>query len=115
MAEYFVSKFGKGKITARSAGTHPVLLQEVTPDFQKRLLRITLPAMKEVGIDVDYHRSGHIQQVDIYSFDVLVNMSPVPFIDLLNQYAPDFRGTVMEWPIPDPRSRRRIIRGGQRS
>lgn len=102
MAEYFCNTFGEGRIIAESAGTHPFLEREITPELQGRLLRATRPAMKELGIDVSSHRSRHIQQADISSFDMLVNMSPISFMDLLNRYSPDFKGTVKEWSVPDP-------------
>jgi protein-tyrosine-phosphatase len=91
MAEAWANHFGKGKVQAHSAGSHP--LGTITQD--------TYTVMSEKGISLDGQCSKGLREVAVAEMDVVVGMGcevecPVPV---------GFKGRVVEWSIPDPYSR----------
>jgi arsenate reductase (thioredoxin) len=88
MAEAWASHFGKGKVQAFSAGSHP--LGAITAE--------TYEVMHEKGITLERQRSKGLREVSVEEMDVVVSMGcevacPVPA---------GFQGRVVEWNIPDP-------------
>jgi arsenate reductase len=91
MAEAWANHFGKGRVQAHSAGSHP--LGTITQD--------TYTVMSEKGISLDGQWSKGLRDVAVAEMDVVVGMGcevecPVPV---------GFKGRVVEWNIPDPYSR----------
>jgi protein-tyrosine-phosphatase len=91
MAEAWANHFGKGRVQAHSAGSHP--LGTITQD--------TYTVMSEKGISLDGQCSKGLREVAVAEMDVVVGMGcevecPVPV---------GFKGRVVEWSIPDPYSR----------
>jgi len=91
MAEAWANHFGKGRVQAHSAGSHP--LGTITQD--------THTVMSEKGIVLDGQWSKGLREVAVAEMDVVVGMGcevecPVPV---------GFEGRVVEWSIPDPYSR----------
>ena len=97
MAEMMCNSYGKGEVFAESAGVHPAL-----PHIE--VDEPTIAAMREIGIDISRHKPRHIRSVDLSSFDLLVNMSPLTIRDFLRDYQ-RFRGKIIEWNVVDPRGR----------
>lgn len=88
MAEGWANHFGKGKVEAHSAGSHP--LGMITLE--------TYTVMGEKGISIDAQWSKGLREVMVEDMDVVVGMGcevecPVPA---------GFKGRVVEWNIPDP-------------
>lgn len=88
MAEAFANRLGEGRVRARSAGSHP--LGEIIPETEM--------VLEEKGISLDGHWSKSLRDVAVGEMDVVVGMGcevvcPVP---------EGFRGTVIEWNVPDP-------------
>jgi arsenate reductase len=88
MAEGWAKHFGKRRVEAHSAGSHP--LGMIAED--------THTVMNEKGISVDEQCSKGLRDVAMADMDVVVTMGhevecPVPV---------DFKGRVVEWDVPDP-------------
>jgi len=88
MAEGWANHFGKGKVEAHSAGSHP--LGMITPD--------TYTVMSEKGISIDSQWSKGLKEILMADMDVVVSMGcevecPIPA---------GFTGRVEKWEIPDP-------------
>jgi arsenate reductase (thioredoxin) len=88
MAEAWANHFGKGRVRAFSAGSHP--LGVITPE--------TYDVMGEKGISLEGQCSKGLRDVPAAEMDVVVGMGcevscPVPI---------GFKGRVVEWNIPDP-------------
>jgi protein-tyrosine-phosphatase len=91
MAEAWANHFGKGRVQAASAGSHP--LGEITKD--------TYTVMSEKGISLDGQWSKRLRDVPVAEMDVVVGMGcevecPLP---------EGFKGRVVEWNVPDPYGR----------
>jgi len=63
MAEGFFNAFGKGKIEAKSTGTHP---STINP--------FAIRAMAEAGIDISHHRSKSIREFYGETFDSVITV-----------------------------------------
>ncbi|HMD86855.1 MAG TPA: arsenate reductase ArsC [Terriglobia bacterium] len=88
MAEAWANHFGKGRVQASSAGSHP--LGSITKD--------TYTVMSEKGISLDGQWSKGLCDVAVAEMDVVVGMGcevdcPVPI---------GFKGRVVDWEVPDP-------------
>lgn len=88
MAEGWANHFGKGKVEAHSAGSHP--LGKITAE--------TYTVMSERGISIDSQWSKGLTEILMPEMDVVVSMGcevecPIP---------DDFKGRVAKWEIPDP-------------
>ena len=88
MAEAWANHFGKGRVQASSAGSHPF----------GSIVEDTYTVMSEKGISLDGHWSKGLRDVAVAEMDVVVGMGcevdcPVPA---------GFKGRVVEWEIPDP-------------
>lgn len=96
MAEKIANTLWSEMFCADSAGTHAVL-PFVNMD------RNTIEVMDEIGIDISRHKPKHVSTINPESFDILVNMSPIPGKKLIENYFPTFKGKVIEWKVVDPR------------
>jgi protein-tyrosine-phosphatase len=88
MAEAFARLHGAGRVEAFSAGSRPSGL--VNPK--------AVEAMKELGYDLNVHRSKSLQDLPAVEFDVAVTMGcgdECPFIRAKERE---------DWDIPDPKS-----------
>ncbi len=88
MAEAWANHFGKGRVQASSAGSHPF----------GSIVEDTYTVMNEKGISLDGQRSKGLGDVAVAEMDVVVGMGcevycPVPA---------GFKGCVVDWEIPDP-------------
>ena len=63
MAESFLNHYGKGFLLAKSAGTHP----ELVNNFAIRV-------MEEMGIDMMHNRSNHVDEFASESFDYVITV-----------------------------------------
>ncbi|MGO8787068.1 MAG: low molecular weight phosphatase family protein [Terriglobia bacterium] len=91
MAEAWANHFGKGKVLASSAGSHP--FGSIVDD--------TYTVMSEKGLSLDGQCSKGLADVALADMDVVVGMGcevecPVPA---------GFKGRVVDWEIPDPYGR----------
>ena len=91
MAEAWANHFGKGKVQASSAGSHPF----------GSIVKDTYAVMDEKGLSLDGQCSKGLRDVAVAEMDVVVNMGreiefPLPEA---------FNGCVLEWNIPDPFAR----------
>jgi len=84
MAEGFAKTYGKDVMTVESAGLSPAAL--MSP--------LTHQVMREKGISTDRHFPKDIKLFDLRKFDLVVNMSGVPFRGATAQ--------VIEWAVKDP-------------
>ena len=97
MAEAWACYFGKGKVRALSAGSHPF----------GSIVKDTYAVMDEKGVSLDGQCSKGLRDVSVADMDVVVGMGfevecPVPT---------GFKGRKVNWEIPDPYGRNR--NGGQ--
>jgi protein-tyrosine-phosphatase len=88
MAEAWANHYGKGRVQAFSAGSHPF----------GSIVNDTYTVMNEKGISLDGHCSKGLRDVAMAEMDVVVGMGcevecPVPV---------GFKGRVVDWNIPDP-------------
>ena len=88
MAEAWANHFGKGRVQASSAGSHPF----------GSIVKDTYTVMSEKGISLDGQWSKGLRDVAVAEMDVVVGMGcevecPVPA---------GFKGRVVDWDIPDP-------------
>lgn len=88
MAEAWANHFGKDRVQALSAGSHP--FGSITED--------TYTVMSEKGISLDGQSSKGLREVALAEMDVVVAMGcevecPVPV---------GFKGRTVDWKIPDP-------------
>jgi arsenate reductase (thioredoxin) len=89
MAEGFAREFGKGKVEAFSAGTHPS--GQVNPNAIK--------AMQEAGIDISRQISKGFDALPLVEFDYVVTMGcgdECPNIPARQR---------LDWKIPSPKGR----------
>ena len=91
MAEAWANHYGKGRVRAHSAGSHPY----------GSIVTDTYTVMSEKGISLDGQCSKGLRDVAVQEMDVVVGMGcevacPVPA---------DFKGCKVEWNIPDPYAR----------
>jgi arsenate reductase len=91
MAEGWANHFGKGRVQAHSAGSHPF----------GSIAKDTYIVMSEKGISLDGHFSKGLRDVAMGEMDVVVGMGcevecPVP---------EGFKGRVVDWHVPDPYGR----------
>jgi protein-tyrosine-phosphatase len=91
MAEAWANHYGKGRVQAFSAGSHPF----------GSIVEDTYTVMSEKGISLDGHCSKGLRDVAAAEMDVVVGMGceiecPVPV---------GFKGRVVGWEIPDPYGR----------
>jgi len=91
MAEAWANHFGKGRVEAHSAGSHP--FGSIAED--------TYNVMSEKGISLDHQCSKGLGDVHVAEMDVVVAMGgevecPVP---------EGFKGQIVDWNIPDPYAR----------
>jgi len=89
MAQGFAEAFGKGRVEAYSAGSHPS--SQINP--------LVVEAMKEKGIDLSGRRPKGLNDLPPVGMDYLVTMGceevcpPVP------------AKKIIEWQIPDPKGK----------
>lgn len=88
MAEAWANHFGKGKVQASSAGSHPF----------GSIVKDTYAVMDEKGLSLDGQCSKGLRDVAVAEMDVVVGMGcevecPLP---------EGFKGRVVEWNILDP-------------
>jgi arsenate reductase len=91
MAEAFANHFGKSKVQAFSAGSHPY--GSIIPD--------TNIVMREKGISLEGQSSKGLDDVAVADMDVVITMGcevgcPLPA---------GFKGRSVDWNIPDPFAR----------
>ena len=89
MAEGFANYYGRGWLTALSAGSHPAGF--LMPD--------TIQVMQEKGIDISTQNSKGLGDVDIRQMDwiVIMETSLAGFVSALSP-----RTEVLHWFLPDP-------------
>lgn len=85
MAEGFARALGSEILEPESAGLAPAPM--VAP--------ITQEIMLERGIDLAAHFPKGVEEVDLDSYDLIVNLSGYSL-------PPGVRAPVREWPVPDP-------------
>jgi len=85
MAEGFARSYGSDVVEAHSAGLAPAPL--VAP--------ITHEVMAEKNIDLEEHFPKGLDEVNLASYDLIVNISGFPF-------PVPTRAPVREWKVPDP-------------
>ena len=91
MAEAWANHFGKDRVQASSAGSHPF----------GSIVDGTYTVMSEKGLSLDGQWSKGLRDVAVAAMDVVVGMGcevecPVPA---------GFKGRKVEWEIPDPYGR----------
>jgi len=89
MAEGFAREYGKGKVEAYSAGTHPA--GQVNPNAIK--------AMREAGIDISRQASKGFDALPQIEFDTVVTMGcgdECPSLPAKQR---------LDWKIPSPKGR----------
>lgn len=89
MAEGFAREYGKGKVEAYSAGTHPA--GQVNPNAVK--------AMQEQGIDISRQASKGFEALPRVEFDYVVTMGcgdECPIVPTQQR---------LDWKIPSPKGR----------
>jgi len=91
MAEAFANHYGKGKLTASSAGV--MLADKVNP--------LVVDAMKERGIDISMSRPKMLTQKMVEEADIVITMGcsvekfcPAPFFK-----------NVIDWKLEDPKGK----------
>jgi len=84
MAEGFASEYAPNLLDAESAGLQPA----------GRVSRRTMTVMAEKGILLDPREPRPLEEVDLDSFDLIVNMS--------GRALPACRARVLPMPLPDP-------------
>ena len=89
MAAAFAQKYGKGKIIAKSGGTHPA----------DHVHEVVVEAMRERGIDISRNTPRRITAVELYDTDQVIVMGcgaeefcPAPLLD-----------RVLDWELDDPK------------
>jgi arsenate reductase len=84
MAEGFARAYGADVLEPQSAGLSPY----------SHLPEQTREAMLEKGVDVSKQFPKGIDEIDLASIDLIVNLSGTPI--------PPGRGNVRNWDVPDP-------------
>lgn len=84
MAEAFANAYAPNLVDASSAGLHPA----------SRVSRRTVAVMEEKDIAVDGHAPQALDDVDLDSYDLIVNMS--------GRALPQSGARVLAAPMPDP-------------
>jgi protein-tyrosine-phosphatase len=88
MAEAYANHFGKGKLQAFSAGSHPLGV----------IAAETYEVMREKGISLEGQSSKSVREVSVAEMDVVVGMG----FEVASSVPAGFKGRVVEWHIPDP-------------
>ena len=91
MAEAWANHFGKGRVEAHSAGSHP--FGSIAED--------TYTVMSEKRISLDHQCSKGLGDVVLAEMDVVVRMGS----EVESPVLVDFKGRVEDWNIPDPYAR----------
>lgn len=88
MAEGVLRHYGAEKFEVESAGSEP---SSVNP--------IAIEVMKEIGVDISYHRSKHVKEFLGTHFHFIFTVC-----DKANQSCPTFPGMSqrLHWSFPDP-------------
>jgi ArsR family transcriptional regulator, arsenate/arsenite/antimonite-responsive transcriptional repressor / arsenate reductase (thioredoxin) len=88
MAEGWLRALSKGRVVARSAGTHP-----------RSLHPLASAAMAEAGVDIAYQRAKDLPALEGIAADVVVTVC-----DLAREECPSWQpgATHLHWSIPDP-------------
>jgi arsenate reductase (thioredoxin) len=89
MAEGFANHYGKGWLTARSAGTNPAGF--IMPN--------TVEAMQEKGIDISHQASKGLATLELKWMNWIVVMEP-SLARIVPKNLPRVERLI--WPIPDP-------------
>jgi len=89
MAEGFANHYGKGWLTARSAGTNPAGF--IMPN--------TIEAMQEKGIDISLQASKSLATLELKWMNWIIVMEP-SLAHMVPQKLPRVERLI--WPIPDP-------------
>ena len=85
MAEGFARTYGSDVLIAESAGLAPAF----------SVAELTREVMAEKNIDLSHHVPKSLIEVDLGTFDLLINMSG-------QRFPPPGRARVREWPVEDP-------------
>ena len=88
MAEAWANQFGRGKVQAFSAGSHPLGV----------ITGATYEVMQEKGISLADQHSKGLREVPVSEMDVVVGMG----CEVICPVPAGFKGRVIEWSIPDP-------------
>jgi len=91
MAEAWANHYGKGRVQAHSAGSHP--FGSIVVD--------TYTAMSEKGITLEGQCSKGLRDIALAEMDVVVAMGS----EVERPESVDFKGRVVDWDIPDPYGR----------
>ncbi len=88
MAEGLLRHFGNGEFEVYSAGTNPSFVHP-----------LAIEAMKEIGIDISWHRSKSVMEFIGHSFDYVITVC-----DKAKESCPTFPGNVkrIHWSFEDP-------------
>ncbi len=88
MAEGILKHYGSDKFEVESAGSEP-----------SKVNGTAIQVMKEIGIDISYHRSKHVKKFLGRHFHYVITVC-----DNANQTCPTFPGVSkrLHWPFPDP-------------
>ena len=88
IAEALAKRLSGGAVSAASAGSKP-----------KPLHPNAVRVMRERGIDLDGHRSKHLDEFAAESFDYVISLC-----DRLRETCPEFPGgpELIHWSVPDP-------------
>ena len=85
MAEGFANRLGRDVLAAESAGLTPV---DVVPEMTRSLMR-------EKGIDISAQFPKAAEEMDLASYDLVVNMAGLPIAGVP-------RVSTRTWVVPDP-------------
>jgi len=91
MAEAWAKHFGKGRVEAHSAGSHPF----------GSIAEGTYTVMSEKGISLDEQCSKGLGDLAVAEMDVVVRMGS----EVECTVPEGFKGRVVDWNIPDPYAR----------
>ncbi len=89
MAQGFAEAFGKGRVEAYSAGSHPS--SQINP--------LAIKAMKERGIDLSGRRPKGLNDLPAVEMDYLVTMGCEEVCPVVPAKK------IIEWQIPDPKGK----------
>ena len=89
MAEGFANYYGKGWLTAYSAGSHPAGI----------LMPNTVKAMQEKGIDISHQSSKGLSAVNLEWMDWVVILEPTVSHSIPQNF---LRSRRLDWAIQDP-------------
>lgn len=88
MAEGLARYYYRDQCQIQSAGSKP-----------SRVNPLAIQAMKELGVDINHHRSKSVDEIDPHSVDVVITLCA-------EEECPVFLGDAqrLAWPLPDPAS-----------